>query len=253
MLKLGIIGVGELTEKIVLGLINANVPCEVYLSPRNQARSEQLAQQPSCTVMDSNQAVADAADIILLGVRPQHLSQLASEIVIEQHKTVVSLAAGIDVATLQQWFRVNSIHRMMTTYSAELNRATVVLTPTSSPVEQLFQPLGEMLVVESEHEFELATVGMCMNGWMYFFSASMQQWFVDQGMKPNQAKQLVLGAMADSAARGLAFPEQSLEALGESIATPGTYTAQGLEKLQAQEFSQPWTQAAADILERLKS
>lgn len=248
MLKLGIIGVGELTEKMVLGLLNVDSECEIYLSPRNQVRSHRLAEQSNCQVLATNQAVVDSSDIILLGVRPDQLSKLAKEIVIEPDKTVVSLAAGVDIAFLNNRFNSQHIHRMMTTYSAELNHATVVLTPASAQVESLFAPLGQLIVVASEHEFELATVGMCMNGWFYFFAHNMQNWFVEQGMPVEQAKQLVLGAMADCATRGLAFSEQSLAELGEGIATPGTYTAQGLTMLSEQEFTRAWTQTASEVL-----
>lgn len=48
MLSIGVLGVGELTEKVVIGLRHGGFTGRVLLSPRNQARAEQLGRVWAC-------------------------------------------------------------------------------------------------------------------------------------------------------------------------------------------------------------
>lgn len=253
MMKVGVIGVGELTEKIITGLMQQDGQRVVNLSPRNHERASDLAARYSCNIMESNQAVVDESDLIILGVRPQQLPGLAREITIAEDKQTLSLAAGVSRAELAEYFQHHNIQRMMTTYAAEINQTTIVFTSVPAEVESLFAILGRTLVVDSEREFELATVGMCMNGWMYFFSDRLQAWFIEQGMPAQQARKLVLGAMADSAAYGMHHSDKSLAELGRSIATEGTYTARGVDRLNSERFCSAWEHAAEDIFKRLNN
>ncbi|PRD16925.1 NAD(P)-binding domain-containing protein [Pantoea coffeiphila] len=79
-MRTGILGVGELTEKVVAGLCQTQNAVEIILSPRNAARAEKLREAYGCLVTESNQSVVDMAEILIIGVRPDALPQLASEI-----------------------------------------------------------------------------------------------------------------------------------------------------------------------------
>jgi pyrroline-5-carboxylate reductase len=48
VLNIGILGVGELTEKVVIGLRRSGFGGRVLLSPRNHERAQQLAEQWDC-------------------------------------------------------------------------------------------------------------------------------------------------------------------------------------------------------------
>lgn len=58
MLSIGVLGVGELTEKVVIGLRRGGFTGRVLLSPRNQARAEQLGKDWACEVMVDNQGLS---------------------------------------------------------------------------------------------------------------------------------------------------------------------------------------------------
>lgn len=251
MLKIGILGVGELTEKVVIGLRRSGFGGRVLLSPRNHERAQQLAEPWDCEVMADNQQVVEGADLLVLGVRPEVVDQLSAEVQLRAGQTLVSLVAGLKMAELQRCFPQARVVRAMLSYAAQINQTTVVLTPGGEPHATLLGALGSLVVLDEEEAFELATVAACMNGWFYFFLNDLQQWFTDKGLSQEQAAQLVMGNLQDCLASARHQPSASLEALGRAIATPGTFTAAGLEVLDNKGATQAWTAAADEVFERL--
>lgn len=240
MQSVGILGVGELTEKVVRGLRHSGLDCKILLSPRNRERSLALAEECKCQVMESNQEVVDSSNLLVLGVRPEALETLASEVRLSPGQRAVSLVAGVGLAELAERFPGALCIRAMLSYTAQINQSMVAVYPSDQAAERMLATLGSLLVLDGEKDFDLATVAACMNGWFYFLLHDLQQWFSDKGLPSEKARQLVLGQMQDCLASARHQPEQSLVALGQAIATPGTYTARGLDVLRHQQVSAPW-------------
>lgn len=249
--QIGILGVGELTEKVVMGLRRSGYTGRICLSPRNQKRAEALRDDWGCEVMDSNQRVADGSRVLFLGVRPEDVEQVAKEVSVTSDQTVISLVAGMNLQELDRHFPQAKRVRAMLSYAAQINQSTVVVTPAGEPHESLLRDLGTLVVLDNEQAFELATVAACMNGWFYFFLGELQQWFVEKGLNKEQAAQLVMGNMQDCLASARQQPGSSMEELGNRIATPGTFTAAGLDELNGANMREPWRQACNRVLDNL--
>lgn len=252
MLNIGVLGVGELTEKVVIGLRRGGFTGRILLSPRNQERAQKLARLWLCEVMVENQGVVDGCGLLLLGVRPEAVEQLANEVQLRPEQTLVSLVAGMDLSALAHHFPTARHVRAMLSYAAQINQSTVVVTPGGEPHEDLLRTLGSLIAIDQEDAFELATVAACMNGWFYFFLADLEQWFVDKGLPREQAMRLVMGNMQDCLASARHQPDASMETLGGAIATPGTFTAAGLERLREKGAMLGWREVGDEVLARLK-
>ncbi|MFF7065612.1 NAD(P)-binding domain-containing protein [Pseudomonas sp. NPDC008258] len=251
MSVLGILGVGDLTDKLVRGLRRSGYDGAIVLSPRNAERAALLAAECDCRILDSNQAVVDGADTIVIGVRPRVMGELAAQVSFRQGQHLVSLMAGISLEQLSSAFPGAECVRVMLSYAALFNQSTVVICPPHPATEQLLLPLGQRVVLDDEASFELATVAACMNGWFYFLLHDLQQWLSEKGLSAEDARTLVLGNLQDCIARAQYHPEQSLSALGQSIATPGTFTYAGLEVLMHQPASATWGAACEVVLDAL--
>ncbi|MGE8047468.1 NAD(P)-binding domain-containing protein [Pseudomonas monteilii] len=249
--SLGILGVGELTEKVVIGLRRSGFDGPILLSPRNAQRAAVLARDYGCQVLASNQAVVDQANLLILGVRPHSLAELADEVQLRPGQRLVSLAAGISLAQLASAFPGALCVRAMLSYAAQYNQSTVVVCPPDALTTQYLGPLGKLVVLHGEPEFELATVAACMNGWFYFLLHDLQQWLMDKGLPAAEARALVLGNLQDCVASAGQQPEYTLKALGQAIATPGTFTADGLAVLMHQPVSATWGAACEVVLDGL--
>jgi pyrroline-5-carboxylate reductase len=251
MIKLGILGVGDLTEKMVRGLLREARPIEVLLSPRSQEKAARLAQECSCRVMRDNQAVVDEADIVIVGVRPVQLADLARDVVLGSDQKLISVVGGVSVDELKRMFGTNSCVRAMLSYAAEINRSTVAIYPDDPDARALLAPLGNLIALASETEFELATVSACMNGWFYFLLHDLQNWLIEKGMPTESARELVLSSIEDCVAYARHRDASSIRDLGRSIATQGTFTAQGLEMLGLHQANAPWNAACEVVFDAL--
>ncbi|SDH72852.1 pyrroline-5-carboxylate reductase [Vibrio xiamenensis] len=252
MKRIGILGVGELSEKIVAGIFKHNHLARVYLSPRNFDRAQRLASEFPCEIMPDNQAVVDKSEIVIIGVRPESLDELSREVTFSSEQLVVSLVAGYSLSDTQQLFGHQNCVRAMLNYAAEVNSSTVIMAPKNADAEALFAPLGDLVALNTEAEYQVATVSMCMNGWYYFLASQMQSWLEKQGLESHDARALVLGNLRDCAAYAGEHPDWSLEDLGKSISTPGTFTEQGRHFLQNAGAFEAWQNASDDVLNQLR-
>jgi pyrroline-5-carboxylate reductase len=201
--------------------------------------------------MPDDQSVVASADILLIGDRPDNLQALADEITLDPSQPVISLVAGVSIEQLNKLFGSVRNIRAMLSYAAEINRSTVVITPYDAAAEALLSRLGEIVPLKSEQEFELATVGACMNGWLYFLLDDLQHWLMDRGLKPEHARKLVLGNVDDCVAYARHHSSRALNELGRSIATPGTFTAEGLEMISLHQANAAWAAASELVLDAL--
>jgi pyrroline-5-carboxylate reductase len=247
MQSLGILGVGDITEKIIHGLRRSGFDMHVALSPRNDERAKLLASDSRCQIMASNQAVVDAADLLIIGVQPDDIAALAEELSIPAGKTVLSLAAGVSLSALRRHFPAAQCVRAMLSHAAQFNQSTIAVCPRHVDCERLLTPLGKLVVLQDEADFELATVAACMNGWFYFFLHDLQQWLTEKGLPQEKARNLVLDNMQDCIASARHHCAIDLKTLGQAIATPGTYTADGLDMLNHLQANAHWG-AACEVV-----
>jgi pyrroline-5-carboxylate reductase len=252
MIKLGVLGVGDLTAKMIRGLgRSGSVVTQIFLSPRNQDKADALARDLQCTAMSSNQEVVDAADVVLIGVRPAHLAELAQQVTLKPLQPLISVVGGVSMENLRWLFGDRDYSRAMLSYASEINRSTVAVYPAASTAAQLLSPLGTVVPLETEREFELATVSACMNGWFYFLIHELQQWLTQKGVPSERARALVFSSVEDCVAYSRYKASTPIDELGRSIATPGTYTAAGLEVLGQHEGYAAWRTACEYVFKQV--
>ncbi|WP_442345616.1 NAD(P)-binding domain-containing protein, partial [Corynebacterium variabile] len=101
---IGVIGVGEIAEALVVGLLSdpAGAPGRVVLSPRGAARAAGLAARfDAVSVATSNAEVVEAADTVIVSVRPDQLTEALDGVRFRPGQLVISTLAGVDLATLR--------------------------------------------------------------------------------------------------------------------------------------------------------
>lgn len=251
--KLGILGVGHLASYVVAGLRNAGDQREILLSPRSQSRQQALVQSYGCTAASSNQQVVDNADLVLLSVRPEHLSNLLESLQFAPGQILISCVAGVGMERLQSILPSQVIVRTMPLACAEVGEGAVPLYPANEPAAELLGQLGTLVEMNSEADFELATVAACMNGWMFSYFDQLIRWYQAQGLEAQKARDLVLAAVSGATALASAKPQASLSAISDSIATDGTYTKLGLDLLQKRRAFEPWLEACTEVEKALRA
>lgn len=253
MIKIGVLGVGDLTEKMVRGFTQHHENIRFFLSPRNLHKSQLLATSLNCQRMSSNQEVVDVADILLLGVKPSQLSELAKEITLRPNQKLISMVSGTPVFQLSELFGTKQCFRAMASYAAEINCSTIAMFPFSSEISDLLKPLGKLIALDNEKDFELATVSACINGWFYFLLHDLQHWLHEKGLPIEQAKELVLSNLEDCISYSKHNKSLSMLDLGQTIASPNTFTAKGLEMLNLHQTNAAWGAACEVVFDALQN
>jgi len=251
--RVGVLGVGALASAMVQALHRARPALQFYLSPRNAEASAQLAEQVDATVCASNQAVADACDWLLVGVRPAQLDTLAAELHLRPQHRLMALSAGTPLQGLAQQFAPASVVRLMTGLAVAGGASAISCYPADEAVQALWQgACGSVIAFDVEAHFEASTLAVCANAWWLDQLAVLSQWMVTTtGMREDQARALLACNMADVPQMLALYPAHTPAQLARFIGSPGTYTEQGLNHLQTQAAHVPWVQALEQLFARM--
>ncbi|MGB1361225.1 MAG: pyrroline-5-carboxylate reductase family protein [Alphaproteobacteria bacterium] len=234
MTKIGFIGIGMFADYTIKGMRNGGVNDVFYLSPRGKANAESLASSHNCEVLSSNQAVIDACDVIIMCVRPESYDEMAAEINVPAGKVIISAMAGITVEKLQSTLNVNdNIFRTLPVCCSEAGEGLVPVYPAGNDtVNNILKPLGKVLELAQEDEFNGATIASCINGSFYYLYDTMIEWFVKQGYDEEMAKAFVFENLSGTIAYAKLQSDKTLKQVGDSIATEGTYTLEGYKAMK---------------------
>ena len=180
-------------------------------------------------------------DAILLGVKPQMLDAVAPAVarLAEPDTTVLSLLAGVELATLVERFPSAAAQvRVMPNLAVALGKAPIALAGCGideagrTVLMALMEPLGAPEWV-GENEFDLVTaLAGSGPGFVYRFIDALAIAAADLGLPREQAQRMALAMVEGAAALAAASTDSSAE-LADRVASPGGMTREGLNVLDA--------------------
>jgi pyrroline-5-carboxylate reductase len=249
--RVGVIGVGHLAGYLVEGLRRASPDVKIVLSPRNVERSAKLAARFGARVASNNQAVVDAADVILVTTRPGDALGACKEVSFRPDQTVISAAAGLPLESLKPVVAPATAARAMPISCAAINESPTLIYPDIPEACALFELLGQVHVLPDESRFTPASAIAAFYGWVYALLDEMVAWTEQAGVPPETARSLVLETVRGAADMALAQPNQGLSAMLDALATPGGITERGLRVLHERQGLAAWTHALDAVLDRI--
>ena len=93
--SVGTIGAGNMAEAILRGLLRAGMaPEQLVASDLDAARREEVAAELGIRTTDSNGDVAQAAEVVVLAVKPAHLEVATQGLAQDGGPVFVSIVAG---------------------------------------------------------------------------------------------------------------------------------------------------------------
>mgnify|MGYP001552382768 CR=1 FL=1 len=180
-------------------------------------------------------------DAILLGVKPQLLGEVAPGVapLARAGTTVLSLLAGVELATLAERFPGAAAHvRVMPNLAVSLGKAPIGLVERGLNDEgraaliELMRPLGlPEWVGEADFDLVTALVGSGP-AFAYRFIDALAAAAADLGLPREQAERMALAMTEGAAALAVASADSPGE-LANRVASPGGMTREGLDVLDA--------------------
>jgi pyrroline-5-carboxylate reductase len=258
-MKLGFVGAGNMATGIARGLAAATeepgAPEAMVFADADHERAEKLAREVGGAAVDSNRALAEEADLVVLAVKPNVLDAVAEEL-IEARTPVVSILAGTSLERLSEALPGLELVRVMPNLGAQLRQAVLCVVFPDDLGDELRQQVTEMLgllgeVIEIDEELiDAATALMgCSPGYLALMAEVLVEEGVREGLTEDQAIRMVARSMA---ATGGLLDIHKPAALKQAVASPGGMTEAGLDALEERAI-RPALRAAVDAsLERVR-
>src|SRR3712207_693231 len=115
-MKLGLIGAGNMATALARGIGEP-----VLVHDVDRAKADALAQLTGGQALDSNLAVAEQADAVILAHKPAQLEEVALEIN-HSAESVISVLAGTPLAALELAYAGKPVYRFMPNIPAEVKK-----------------------------------------------------------------------------------------------------------------------------------
>lgn len=179
-------------------------------------------------------------DVVLLGVKPQMLDDVAPALApaLGQGTVLLSILAGVELASLAARFpQAGALVRVMPNLAAAIGKSPLALFGQGldqagrDRITALLQPLGTPEWLAAEGEFDLVTaLAGCGPGFVYRFIDALASGAAALGLDPAQAQRLAV-ATVEGAAQLAAASDHSPAELARRVASPGGSTQKGLDVL----------------------
>jgi pyrroline-5-carboxylate reductase len=241
-MKIGFIGGGTMGEAILKGVISSGIAAsgDIMVGDISQQRRDDLNETYNVGTTANNREVIEAAEYIVLAVKPQDLHTIASDFKgALAGQLVISIMAGVTLETLRKNLGHNYLVRAMPNMPAQIGEGITVWTATDDVTEQqkqsaqsIVSAIGEQVCVGSEKYIDMATA-LSGSGPAYIFLTmeSLIDAGVHIGLPRAVAEKLVIETTRGSA---LALKETGKHPadLRNMVTSPGGTTAEGLLQLE---------------------
>ena len=239
-LQLAILGGGHMGRALVAGLLRSGArPERIAVGESAEDARHVLASELGVTATGDNARAVDGAAVVVLAVRPQDIGPVlrgVSSLLHTQRPLVLSIAAGVRIATLEAWCGKGvPVMRAMPNRAALVGAgATALYAPPSvgaaqrSAAEHIARGIGGLVWVSEEDDLEVVTA-LSGSGPAYFFLLAefMAEAAEGLGLAPPVAR--ILAAATLHGAGVLAHSGVTdLARLRAEIASPGGTTEAAL-------------------------
>lgn len=249
--RIAFLGCGSMNEAILGGLLEAGKdPGDVVATVRRAERASELAQRyQGITAIageeepDNNRQAAKGSAVVILGVKPVGIADLAREIspALSPETVVVSVAAAVSIAQLEAALPAGQpVIRTMPNTPAKLGRGVVSVSPGThcSPeqlqmVKDLLHGAGTVVEVPEEQVDALSAISGSGPAYAFYLAEAMasagEELGLDRELSLLLARETVAGA-----GLMLAEPGADPAALRKAVTSPNGTTERAIATFDEQ-------------------
>jgi len=237
--KLAVIGCGTMGKAIVGGLLRAGTigPDQVFATTRRAGDAESLQDDFGISAGTDNVAACEAADVIVLTLKPQLLAAVIDSPQIAAacgSKLVISVAAGISMEQLAQHLPTSALIRAMPNTPCLIRAGMTVLArgpgvedPQVEVAETIFKAVGDVLELEEKHMDAVTGLNGSGPAFVYVVLEALADGGVMMGLPRDVATRLA-ARVCEGAARMVLDTGFHPAALKDQVTTPAGCTIAGL-------------------------
>jgi len=242
--KIALIGGGVMAEVMALGMVRSKLvqPQDLIVSHYRQERLDEFAGLVPVGTTLSNTAAYEAADVAVLCVRPQAMSDVLAELKpsIDRSKLLMTIAAGLSTAFYEA--RLNGqvpFVRAMPTFFGRIKAGTTGLALNAATtaehlalVSRMFGTISENVIVMPEDEIDaFTTFGSTTTATVYVLLDALITAGSLVGMRHQASHSRALEQVI-AAARNVEATDKLPSQLLDELCTPGGVTVEGVKVLE---------------------
>ncbi|MDQ0922092.1 pyrroline-5-carboxylate reductase [Pseudarthrobacter sp. W1I19] len=243
--RIAFLGCGSMNEAILGGLLEAGTdPADIVATVRRAERAAELAERHhGITAIageeepDNNKQASKGSAVVILGVKPVGITELAREICssLAPDTVVVSVAAAVSIAQLEAALPAGQpVIRTMPNTPAKLGRGVVSVSPGTSctpeqlqKVKDILQGAGTVVEVPEEQVDALSAISGSGPAYAFYLAEAMaaagQELGLDAELSLLLARETVAGA-----GFMLAEPGADPAALRKAVTSPNGTTERAI-------------------------
>lgn len=244
--KIAFIGPGVMAEAVIAGLLRKELakPQDITASGPREERGLELQNKYGIKPTTDNASVAPHADVVVLSVKPQRLSEVMKGLKnIRPDALVLSIVAGASMKKIGAGLKHKAVVRSMPNTPGQIGEGITVWTSSrevtaeqQETARSILGALGEEVFVEDEGYLDMATA---LSGtgpaYVFLFTEALIDAGVHMGFPRRIAEQLVLQTVRGSVSY-YHHAERHPATLRNQVTSPGGTSAEALYYLEKAGF-----------------
>ena len=261
--KIAIIGCGNIGRSIAEGLYESKIVdvSNVYLTRRNTTRLSDLAEKGFKVTEDNREAVKNA-DILIIGLLPQLVDEVLSEIkedIDPAKHWLLSVVSGVEIDSLKKMtYPELPVVRVMPNTAIAIRESMTCLSAGDSDTEALetakliFDQLGKTLVILEDLMVPATSLVACGVAFFLRSIRAASQGGIEIGFHADEA--IFMAAQTAKGAAGLLLDKETHpEREVDKVTTPRGLTISGLNEMEHNGFSSAMIKGIVTASEKAKT
>jgi pyrroline-5-carboxylate reductase len=237
--ELAFIGSGNMAEALVKGIVKsgAAAPDRITVTDTRPERLDFFRTAYAVKADASNRAAASRADVILLAVKPQVMTEVLAELKgsLKPTALVISIAAGTTTATIEKALGGARVVRVMPNMPALVGSGASAVCPGSTSTKddvattcKLMEAVGLVVQVNESDMDAVTALSGSGPAYAFFLLECMLEAAKRMGLDADAARKLACATIAGSA-KVAAESTDSPIALRERVTSKGGTTAAAMD------------------------
>ena len=240
-LRLAVLGAGNMGSALIAGAIRDGVVDKnISFTSLDSEAGQRLVEGLGVSLVATNQQAVTDSDLVIVAVKPKDIAAVLLEVapVISASTVVVSVAVGIDLATLAAYLPAGQpIIRAMPNTPSVIGKGVIALSANQfvtagqlSLAESVLRGSGIVVVVPENEQAAIGAISGSGPAFVAYFLEALIEAGVHQGLSRALATELAVATVAGTAEMIGETGEHPAVAR-EKVTSPGGTTAAGLAEL----------------------
>jgi pyrroline-5-carboxylate reductase len=237
----GILGAGSMGEIFAAGLLRAGWGTDdLRLAVRRRERADELYRGTGITTVTDLTDAVDGRRVLILAVKPKDVPQVLATIgpIVQPSQLVISIAAGVAMATLEESLPGVPVIRAMPNTPAAVDRGMTAYTLGSSVdaeaeglAREIFGAVGDTIELSEDLLDAVTAVSGTGPAYVFLLAESLIEAAIREGLPHHAAERLVHQTLRGSGEL-LATSDKSAFRLRGEVTSPGGTTAAAMHVLE---------------------